>query len=44
MPDYDYRQDVLSFGDSVEVVEPKSLRKSMVDTINNLNKLYNNGK
>lgn len=27
--DYDFRQDVLSFGDSVEVLEPKELRKSI---------------
>ena len=25
-PDYDFRQDILSFGDKVEVLEPEELR------------------
>jgi predicted DNA-binding transcriptional regulator YafY len=39
-PDYDFRQDVLSFGDSVEVVEPKELRNSIAETIKKLNAKY----
>ena len=36
MPDYDYRQDVLSFGDSVEVLEPKELRENIKNVIKSL--------
>lgn len=32
-PDYDFKQDLLSFGESVEVLEPIGLRESMVNTI-----------
>lgn len=39
--DYDFRQDVLSFGDSVEVVEPLQLRESLASIISNLNNKYN---
>ena len=39
-PDYDFKQDILSFGDSVEVLEPKSLRASIKETINQLNTYY----
>ena len=39
-PDYDFRQDVLSFGDSVEVLEPKELRNSIAETIKKLNAKY----
>lgn len=39
--DYDFKQDVLSFGDAVEVLEPKSLRISIVTICNQINKLYN---
>lgn len=39
--DYDFRQDVLSFGDSVEVVEPKELRDSIKELINSLSIKYN---
>lgn len=40
-PDYDFKQDVLSFGTSVEILEPASLRKEMGEIISNLNKKYN---
>lgn len=39
-PDYDFKQDVLSFGDSIEVLEPKTLRTSIKETINQLNTYY----
>lgn len=39
-PDYDFKQDILSFGDSIEVLEPKSLRASIKETINQLNTYY----
>lgn len=39
-PDYDFKQDVLSFGDTVEVLEPKDLRKDMGNTICNMKKNY----
>ena len=39
--DYDFRQDVLSFGDSVEVLEPVEIRNALKSVVNNLNKLYN---
>lgn len=40
--DYDFKQDVLSFGDMVEVLEPKELRKDIKSIINNLSKAYGN--
>ena len=39
-PDYDFKQDILSFGDTIEVLEPKSLRASIKETINQLNTYY----
>ena len=39
-PDYDFKQDILSFGDTIEVLEPKSLRTSIKETINQLNTYY----
>ena len=39
-PDYDFKQDILSFGDTVEVLEPKTLRTSIKETINQLNTYY----
>ena len=39
-PDYDLRQDILSFGTEVEVLEPKNLRKGMREMIKNLNEKY----
>jgi predicted DNA-binding transcriptional regulator YafY len=41
-PDYDFKQDVLSFGDKVEVLEPKDLREEMKEIVKKLNKIYNN--
>ena len=41
-PDYDFKQDVLSFGDKVEVLEPKELREEMKEIVKKLNKIYNN--
>jgi predicted DNA-binding transcriptional regulator YafY len=35
-PDYDFKQDVLGFGDSVEVLEPLSLRNSLSETFSRL--------
>jgi predicted DNA-binding transcriptional regulator YafY len=40
-PDYDFRQDILSFGDKVEVLEPEELRNNFIEMINNLNIRYN---
>lgn len=34
--DYDFKQDLLSFGESVEVLEPMELRKSMTKTISKM--------
>ena len=39
-PDYDFKQDVLSFGDKVEVLEPKELREEMKRIVKKLNKIY----
>ena len=33
-------QDVLSFGDKVEVLEPKELREEMKGIVEKLNKIY----
>ncbi len=41
-PDYDFKQDVLSFGDKVEVLEPKELREEMKEIVSSLFKLYRN--
>jgi len=40
-PDYDFKQDVLSFGTSVEIIEPKSLREEFGQMIKTLNTIYN---
>lgn len=40
-PDYDFKQDVLSFGATVEVLEPKTLRAAIKEKINQLNTYYN---
>ena len=40
-PDYDFKQDILSFGDKVEVLEPKNLRGEMKGIVE---KLMNNYK
>ena len=39
-PDYDFKQDILSFGDSIEVLEPKGLRSDIASIICNSNKMY----
>lgn len=41
-PDYDFKQDVLSFGDSVEVIEPEALRKSIIEIIKKMSTNYKN--
>ena len=40
-PDYDFKQDILSFGDSVEILEPAAVRTELADTIFNMNNRYN---
>ena len=40
-PDYDFKQDILSFGDTVEVLEPSSLRKAVENTVSVLFHRYN---
>ena len=42
-PDYDFKQDVLSFGASVEILEPESIRKEIRKVVSELNRRYNNG-
>ena len=39
-PDYDFKQDILSFGDTVEVLEPTSLRESFKQIISSLLEKY----
>ena len=39
-PDYDFKQDILSFGDTVEVQESVTLRRDIVEVIDNMNKRY----
>ena len=41
VPDYDFKQDVLSFGDTVEVLQPMALRKGIADIVKNINSKYN---
>ena len=38
--DYDFKQDLLSFGKEVEVLEPLSLRRVIVETVNYLSETY----
>lgn len=40
-PDYDFKQDILSFGDSIEVLEPVELRESIAEVIKSLSEKYN---
>ena len=40
-PDYDFKQDILSFGDAVEVLEPITLRNVIAETVKMLNSKYN---
>ncbi len=39
-PDYDFKQDILSFGDTIEVLTPVSLRTAIKSVINNLYEKY----
>lgn len=39
-PDYDFKQDILSFGDTIEVLKPDQLRECISMTINKLKELY----
>ena len=39
-PDYDFKQDVLSFGASVEILEPEHLRKELGEIISKMNGKY----
>jgi predicted DNA-binding transcriptional regulator YafY len=39
--DYDFKQDVLSFGVSVEVLEPKELRQEIGKVVSELYRMYN---
>ena len=39
-PDYDFRQDILSFGDKVEVLEPEELRNNIIEIIKSLTHKY----
>ena len=41
-PDYDFKQDILSFGTSVEILGPKHLRREIRNIIDNLNSKYDN--
>ena len=40
-PDYDFKQDVLSFGACIEIISPDHLRKEMEEIIRTLNSKYN---
>lgn len=40
-PDYDFKQDILSFGDTVEILEPAALRNNVAETVRKLNSKYN---
>ena len=39
--DYDFKQDILSFGSSVEVLEPEHVRKEIGEIISDLGRKYN---
>ena len=39
-PDFDFKQDILSFGDTIEVLEPATLRNSIAHSIEILSQLY----
>lgn len=39
-PDYDFKQDVLSFGTRVEILAPEHLRLDMKSTVDKLLKKY----
>ena len=39
-PDYDFKQDILSFGDTIEVLEPSQLRIEITTVVSNLYNHY----
>ena len=39
-PDYDFIQDILSFGEGVEVTEPSNLRMKIVEKVQMMNRIY----
>ena len=39
-PDYDFKQDVLSFGDTVEVLEPVGFRESIAEIVHKMTNNY----
>lgn len=39
-PDYDFRQDILSFGDKVEVLEPRLLREEIMKYVSRILNIY----
>ncbi len=39
-PDYDFKQDILSFGDAIEVLEPKAMRSEIARVISKMNEQY----
>ena len=39
-PDYDFKQDILSFGDTVEVLEPIGLRQSITEIVQKMTNHY----
>lgn len=39
-PTYDFKQELLRMGDTIEVLEPKWLRKEMKELIGNMKKIY----
>lgn len=39
-PTYDFKQELLRMGDTIEVLEPKWLRKEMKELIGNMKKMY----
>ena len=39
-PDYDFKQDILSFGDSIEVLEPAVLREAIYEIVQKMNNQY----
>ena len=40
-PEFDFRMELLSKGDDVEVLEPLSLRNAIADVARNMNEMYN---
>ena len=39
-PDYDFKQDIMSFGDSIEVLEPAVLREAIYEIVQKMNNQY----